>query len=77
MARSPNGHIVAIVKAVRDLKPALRDLWDQCETRECNLGYDCGDKPWTFTQAIPHRMLRAMAEVGLSFRITLYGKPRD
>ena len=79
MARTPNGHITAMLKAVASLKPKARALWDGCRKREANLGYESGEHPalGQFNQLIPRQTLKRMAVLGLSMRITIYPPYRE
>jgi hypothetical protein len=78
MARTPNGHIAAIINAAEALDGKPRMLRDRCRRRECNIGYECGDKPWAFNQVVQHRLLKRMVKLGLALRITLYpSRPPD
>src|SRR5262245_17489416 len=74
MSQTPNGHIAAMLKVIESLKPKARGIWDRCETREFNLGYDSGFRPirGRFSNLIPTRTLLRMANLGLSIRITIY-----
>lgn len=73
----PEPNIAALLDAIDHLDPRSRDLWEQCSTREFNLGYECGDTPWPFQQGVSADNLARMAVLGLSFRITLYPISRN
>lgn len=68
----PEPNIVRLLDSIEALSAPARDLWDRCAKREFNIGYDCGDEPWSFNQRISNNVLRRMADSGASFRITLY-----
>jgi hypothetical protein len=68
----PEPNIDAMVAAVESLPPTLRATWDGCSKREFNIGYDCGDEPWSFNQGLSAELLGRMATSGGSLRITLY-----
>ena len=68
----PEPNIAAILGIVESLARPLRSVWDGCAQREFNIGYDCGDEPWGFNQALPADLLARMAAVGASLRVTLY-----
>lgn len=68
----PEPNIARLLDAIEALSVPARELWDRCSKREFNIGYDCGDEPWSFNQGISNHVLRRMAECGASFRITLY-----
>jgi hypothetical protein len=68
----PEPNIGAMLTVIESLARPLRSMWDGCTRREFNIGYDCGDEPWAFTQALPADLLGRMAGVGASLRVTLY-----
>jgi hypothetical protein len=68
----PEPDIGAMVSVVESLDEPLRSLWLRCTQREFNVGYDCGSKPWAFNQGLSTGLLRRVAAVGASLRITLY-----
>ena len=72
----PEPNIVRLLDAIDALSDAGRELWARCSKREFNVGYDCGDEPWSFNQGISNPVLRRMADCGASFRITLYPHKR-
>lgn len=68
----PEPNIKRLLNAVDALSDDARKLWARCSKREFNVGYDCGDEPWSFNQGLSNDVLRRMADCGASFRITLY-----
>ena len=32
------------------------ELWDRCSLREFNIGYDCGDEPFAFSNGLSHSL---------------------
>ena len=68
----PEPNILRLLDAVDALTDASRELWNRCIKREFNVGYDCGDEPWSFNQGLSNDVLRRMADCGSTFRITLY-----
>ncbi|MEM7477793.1 MAG: hypothetical protein AAF483_22630 [Planctomycetota bacterium] len=68
----PEPNILRLLDTIDALSDASRDLWNQCTKREFNVGYDCGDEPWSFNQGLSNEVLRRMADCGSTFRITLY-----
>ncbi len=68
----PEGNIAAILVVVESLGEGPRAGWSACTRREFNVGFDCGDKPWAYTQWLSNELLGRMAAVGASLRITLY-----
>jgi hypothetical protein len=68
----PDRNIVAMLCAIESASGEARTCWDSCTKREFNVGYDCGDEPWSFNQGLSNETLRRMADCGATFRITLY-----
>jgi hypothetical protein len=68
----PEANIAAMVTVAEALPDELRSAWARCTLREFNIGYDCGTHPWGFTQALSPELLRRVAALGASVRITLY-----
>ena len=68
----PEPNIKRLLDAVDSLSDKSRIIWERCSKREFNIGYDCGDEPWSFNQGLSNEILRRIAESGASFRITLY-----
>jgi hypothetical protein len=55
----PESNIAAMLTAIETLDPPLREVWAACTVREFNIGYDCGDVPWAFNQAVTAATLAA------------------
>lgn len=68
----PEPNIRRLLNAIDRLSADARVIWANCSKREFNVGYDCGDEPWSFNQGLTNDTLRRMANCGASFRITLY-----
>ena len=68
----PEANIAAMVAVAEALPDELRSAWARCTVRELNIGYDCGTYPWGFTQFLSADLLKRVAAVGASVRITLY-----
>ena len=68
----PEQTIAVILDAVESFDPALLTVWQGCTRREINIGYDCGDEPWAFNQALSSQLLGRMASAELLLRITIY-----
>ncbi|MCH8045367.1 MAG: hypothetical protein IID44_16780 [Planctomycetes bacterium] len=73
----PESNIAEILTAIEALPTAAMKMWNECEKREFNVGYDCGDEPWAFNQGLSNETLRRMAQCGLTLRWTLYPFRRD
>jgi hypothetical protein len=72
---NPESTICAMLETIESLPAAAGAVWKACRTREFNIGYDCGDKPWPFNNQITSNTLKRVAKAGASIRITIY--PRE
>lgn len=68
----PEPNIAAFLGLVDALSVETRAIWDQCTLREFNIGYDCGDEPWAFSQTLSPELLGRVAAVRASLALTLY-----
>ena len=74
-AASAEAAIAGLCALVEALEPAARQLWDGCELREFDAGYDAepGAQPWS--AAIAADALARIAALGATLRITVYPPP--
>ncbi len=70
--QDPEATISALLDVIETLDEPARRAWCECTKREFNIGYDCGNEPWAFNQALSSQTLRRMADVSAGLRITLY-----
>lgn len=68
----PEKSIAIMLTAIESFDTKTRRIWSQCELREFNIGYDCGDEPWEFNQGLSSKLIARIARSGASLRITLY-----
>ncbi len=68
----PDSGIAAMLTAIESLDELARSIWAVCTSRDFNIGYDCGDEPWAFTQQLLPATLARMGAVGASLVITIY-----
>jgi hypothetical protein len=68
----PEANIAAILEVVESLDEPHRTVWLGCKRREFDVGYVCGVEPWAFNQSLSCGLLKRMAAIGASLRITLY-----
>ena len=68
----PEANILRLLDATDALTDISRSVWNRCTKREFNVGYDCGDEPWSSNQGLSNDVLRRMADCGATFRVTLY-----
>jgi hypothetical protein len=72
LRRTPERTIRGLLEAVEGLPAQARDIWNGCRAREFNIGYECGDGPWGFSQSLDTSTLARIAAVGGRLRVTLY-----
>ncbi len=70
--REPEPNVAAMVTAVESLAESDRAMWAACLRREFNIGYDCGTTPSVVTQTLSSAVLRRVAALDASLRVTLY-----
>lgn len=73
----PGESIAAMLGALDSLPQAYRQVWENCELKEFNIGYDCGDEPWAYNQGLTSELLRQMTEHNMTLRWTLYPAAAD
>lgn len=74
----PDPNIARMLDAIELLRRRQKGIWTRCELREFNIGYDCGDEPWSFNQGLSNETLSRIASVGATLRWTLYpDRPAD
>jgi hypothetical protein len=69
---TPESTVITIVDAIEKLTGEAREIWYVATTRELHLGFDGGDEPRVFSEALSSETLARAAAAGLSLRITLY-----
>lgn len=68
----PCSNIAAMLTAIESAVGDAQQCWNTCTKREFNVGYDCGDEPWSFNQGLSNDTLRRIAASGATLRVTLY-----
>lgn len=68
----PETDLRVMLAALETLSAASRMIWEACSVREFDIGYDCGDEPWAFTQRISPETLRRIGALGGTLKITIY-----
>ena len=68
----PNSAIAAMLTAIESVDESARSVWAVCTSRDFNIGFDCGDEPWAFTQQLSPATLARVADVGAGIMITIY-----
>ena len=75
--RSPEEAVAVMLDAVESLSGDAGALWSECSLREFNIGYDCGDRPWAFSNSLSNGTLLRAGKLGASLRFTLYPPEKD
>lgn len=68
----PAPAIELLLAAIEGLSENARAIWNACESRAFDIGYNCGEEPWGFHQEVPVELLARMAALNISLRLTLY-----
>jgi len=63
--------IEKMLAIIPQLGEDARKQWDDCFSREINIGFDCGDT-WAFPHSLPTNIVRAIADAECVLAITLY-----
>ncbi len=61
-----------ILKAIEGLDEKGRVLWDQCQTREIDIGYESNSNVRETTIGLKPEVLRRIAETGATLKFTVY-----
>ena len=72
--RIPEKNIRIMLDLIRSLSGDLKKLWDQCDKRELNIGYNFGETK-CFQQFLSGELVKQIADAGCSIGITLYNMP--
>lgn len=72
LERNPAGTIEKMLAIIENLSGEARHVWETSSVRKFDIGYDCGDKPWAFSQVLPHSVLRRIVAVEAEIAITIY-----
>jgi len=60
------------VSLINNLSPKAKEIWNKCEKREFDFGYESGEMPNNFHSKISAVSVSSIANVGGSFVITIY-----
>lgn len=69
---SPEATVVGLLDQIEAMKPTTRAKWERCPSIEFNIGYDVGETPWAFNEALKPRTVERLASAGATIRWTLY-----
>ena len=70
--KGPEECITFLLDVLDSLSPQNKTIWESCLSKEFNIGYDCGDKPWGFQNALSAQTLQRLADSNSSLKITIY-----
>lgn len=60
-----------LLEGIEQMGKPTREKWDKC-SREFNVGYNVGNAPWAFNQALSPGTVHRIASAGAGLRLTLY-----
>lgn len=70
----PEETIAAMLTVVESVSPTLQAVWNNCSKREIGIGYECGQEPSPFSQALSPELLGRIAALRATLRITIYSE---
>ena len=72
----PEENVLAFLSVIESLSSTSRSLWSACSVRTFNIGYECGDEPFSQECQVAVPVLARIVAVDASLRITLYAGDR-
>ena len=73
---TPELTISKFIKTLNGLSGEELKEWNRCKKKTFNIGYDCGKKPWAFTNSLPSPLIEKLNKHGLGIAITIYPERR-
>ena len=70
----PDALLLAFCDAIEGLSKKSRSLWDRCERRVFDIGYDSGIEPWHYVSNIGEDTILRIAKLRGAIAITIYGE---
>ncbi len=71
--QEPNQIINEFVSIINELSPKAKAQWEDCKSREFNIGYDGGESPNVFVSALSGSSIKGISEINGEVVITIYG----
>ncbi|MFH1778268.1 MAG: hypothetical protein ABH952_12060 [Candidatus Omnitrophota bacterium] len=75
--KTPKKTIEIFLKELSQMGETIRKQWDQCNLKEFDIGYECGQKPGAFNNEIPKDILGKLIELDIGIRITIYPEDKN
>jgi hypothetical protein len=75
--QEPESNIAAMLCVLDTFPSPLRAVWDKCQQRAFNVGYDTGLEPFSYSHTLSAAILERMAAAGASFGLTIYSYQFD
>ena|ERR1041385_294118 len=69
----PEGAINAFCDLVDSLSPDARALWERCNEKTFDVGFEAGLEPWPFRSTIGTKTLARASKVGATLAVSIYG----
>ncbi|MEM7182460.1 MAG: hypothetical protein AAF518_16215 [Spirochaetota bacterium] len=73
----PEECIISLLDTIDSSSPKHKAIWENCLSREFNIGYECGKAPWGFQNALSPNTLKRLADANSSLKITIYPEDRE
>ena len=71
--RSADALIVGLVQLVKNLRGTPRELWNQADRRDFNIGIQGGLKPYSYELSLNPATLKSVGSVNARVVVTIYG----
>lgn len=72
--RHPAEALGELLEIVENLSPAARDVWDRCDWRRFDMGFECYDERFDSRWQVKPPLLRRLVAVNGNLMVTIYRK---
>ncbi len=69
---TPDAAIAALCSLVEELSPRVRSIWDNCEARRFDIGFESGNTEVGKCTKIEHDTIKRVSDIGGCIVITIY-----
>ena len=69
--------ILAFCNLVRALPPRARTIWDQCEMRSMNIGFQAGTTPYLESFCLSDKIISLLSSMNVEVVITIYAAEKE
>ncbi len=72
---SPEETMQVFWQSLKNMPTEIKLIWESCNKRAFNIGFDCGKEPWAYNQTLSTETLSRVVELNAEVIITIY--PED